>query len=106
MYIHESYPVDMIIIQDDPVAMIFLGINCYKINDKPKEVCPKCNKKGLKKQISAPSFRLKGGGWYETDFKTGKKKNIASSDGAKNDKTKETSKTDSKKGSKQDKIKK
>ena len=30
--IHESYPVDMIIIQDDPVAMIFLGINCYKIN--------------------------------------------------------------------------
>ena len=33
-----------------------------KINDKPKEVCPKCNKKGLKKQISAPSFRLKGGG--------------------------------------------
>ena len=55
-----------------------------KINDKPKEVCPKCNKKGLKKQVSAPSFRLKGGGWYETDFKTGKKKNIASSDGAKN----------------------
>ena len=77
-----------------------------KINDKPKEVCPKCNKKGLKKQISAPSFRLKGGGWYETDFKTGKKKNIASSDGTKNDKTKETSTTDSKKGSKQDKIKK
>ena len=37
-----------------------------KINDKPKEVCPKCNKKGLKKQVSAPSFRLKGGGWYET----------------------------------------
>ena len=51
-----------------------------KINDKPKEVCPKCNKKGLKKQISAPSFRLKGGGWYETDFKTGNKKNIAKSD--------------------------
>ena len=45
-----------------------------KINDKPKEVCPKCKKKGLKKQISAPSFRLKGGGWYETDFKTGKKR--------------------------------
>ena len=77
-----------------------------KISDKPKLVCPKCNKKILKKLISAPSFRLKGGGWYETDFKTGKKKNIASSDGTKNDKTKETSKTDSKKGSKQDKIKK
>ena len=77
-----------------------------KISDKPKTICPKCNTKSLKKLISAPSFRLKGSGWYETDFKTGKKKNIASSDGAKNDKTKETSKTDSKKGSKQDKIKK
>tara|TARA_B100000925_G_C21756961_1_gene366038 strand:- start:277 stop:540 length:264 start_codon:yes stop_codon:yes gene_type:complete len=29
---------------------------------------------------TAPSFRLKGTGWYETDFKTGKKKNIAKSD--------------------------
>ena len=77
-----------------------------KVNDKPKKICPKCNKRTLKKQISAPSFRLKGGGWYETDFKTGKKKNIASNDGLKNDKTKETSKTNSKKGSKQDKINK
>ena len=77
-----------------------------RISDKPKTICPKCKTKSLKKLISAPSFRLKGSGWYETDFKTGKKKNIASNDGAKNDKTKETSKTDSKKGSKQDKIKK
>jgi len=77
-----------------------------KVSDKPKKICPKCNKRTLKKQISAPSFRLKGGGWYETDFKTGKKKNIASDDGVKNDKTKETSKTNSKKGSKQDKINK
>ena len=45
----------------------------HKINDKPSEICPKCNKKSLKKLVSAPSFRLKGGGWYETDFKTGKK---------------------------------
>ena len=29
---------------------------------------------------TAPSFRLKGTGWYETDFKTGIKKNIAKSD--------------------------
>jgi len=29
---------------------------------------------------TAPSFRLKGTGWYETDFKTGSKKNIAKSD--------------------------
>ena len=76
-----------------------------KINDKPKEVCPKCNKKGLKKQISAPSFRLKGGGWYETDFKTGKKKNISSNESSKSDKSIESSKSDSKKAAKQDKIK-
>ena len=47
-----------------------------KISDKPKTICPKCNTKSLKKLISAPSFRLKGSGWYETDFKTGNKKNI------------------------------
>ena len=45
-----------------------------KISDKPKTICPKCNTKSLKKLISAPSFRLKGGGWYETDFKTGKRR--------------------------------
>ncbi len=46
--------------------------------------CPACNKPALKKQISAAGFRLKGGGWYETDFKSGNKKNLAgdSSSGA------------------------
>ncbi len=76
-----------------------------KINDKPKKVCPKCNTKKLKKLISAPSFRLKGGGWYETDFKTGNKKNISINESQNNTKSKETSKTNSKKGTKQDKIK-
>ena len=76
-----------------------------KISDKPKTICPKCNSKSLKKLISAPSFRLKGGGWYETDFKTGKKKNISTNESTNNNKSKETSKTNSKKGSKQDKIK-
>ena len=51
-----------------------------KISDKPKTTCPKCNTKSLKKLISAPSFRLKGGGWYETDFKSGKKKNVSGSE--------------------------
>jgi hypothetical protein len=36
----------------------------------------------LKKLVSASSFRLKGGGWYETDFKTGNKKQLADSDTA------------------------
>ena len=66
---------------------------------------PEINKKSLKKLISAPSFRLKGSGWYETDFKTGKKKNISSNESSKRDKSTETSKTNSKKASKQDKIK-
>ena len=50
--------------------------------------------------VSAPSFRLKGGGWYETDFKTGNKKNLSSND----NKSSKNSISDSKKESKQDKI--
>lgn len=52
-----------------------------KISDEPLTLCPACNKAELKKLVSASAFRLKGGGWYETDFKTGNKKNLAS-DGA------------------------
>ena len=48
-----------------------------KISDKPFSKCPDCGKDALKKLISASAFRLKGGGWYETDFKTGNKKNLA-----------------------------
>jgi len=48
-----------------------------KMSDDPRVDCPKCEKPKLKKLVSAPAFRLKGNGWYETDFKTGKKKNIA-----------------------------
>ena len=47
-----------------------------RFSDNPLESCPKCGQKSIKKLVSAPSFRLKGGGWYETDFKTGSKKNI------------------------------
>ncbi len=42
--------------------------------------CPQCDKAGLRKQISAAGFRLKGGGWYETDFKSGNKRNLAGGD--------------------------
>ncbi len=48
-----------------------------KISDKPAKKCIKCNKSTkVVKLVSAPGFRLKGGGWYETDFKSGSKKNI------------------------------
>ena len=39
--------------------------------------CPACGEASLKKLLSAPVFRLKGSGWYETDFKTGDKKNVS-----------------------------
>lgn len=53
-----------------------------KMSDPPLTDCPACNEPALKKLISAVGFRLKGGGWYETDFKTGdKKKNIIKPEG-------------------------
>lgn len=51
-----------------------------KISDEPLKTCPACHKQGLTKLVSAAGFRLKGDGWYETDFKTGKKKNVVSAD--------------------------
>jgi putative FmdB family regulatory protein len=50
-----------------------------KMNDKPLTDCPECGEPALRRLVSAPSFRLKGGGWYETDFKSDKetKRNIA-----------------------------
>ena len=65
-----------------------------KIIDDPLTDCPECSKPELKKLISAAGFRLKGGGWYETDFKSGKKKNLAQSEAAKDSKS--ASKSDKK----------
>ena len=45
-----------------------------KISDAPLDNCPSCGKNALKKLVSAPVFRLKGAGWYETDFKSDKEK--------------------------------
>jgi putative FmdB family regulatory protein len=43
-----------------------------KITDAPLTRCPSCGKRALKKLVSVPVFRLKGAGWYETDFKSNK----------------------------------
>ncbi len=50
-----------------------------KISDPPLTKCPSCGKESLQRLISAPVFRLKGSGWYETDFKSDKenKRNLA-----------------------------
>lgn len=53
-----------------------------KISDEPLKLCPACDQESLQKLVSAPSFRLKGGGWYETDFKKDNKKHLADSSDA------------------------
>jgi putative FmdB family regulatory protein len=53
-----------------------------KFSDSPLVDCPTCKAPELKKLLSMPGFRLKGSGWYETDFKTGAKKNLAGGDKA------------------------
>src|SRR5215831_7346442 len=60
-----------------------------KISDAPLKKCPSCKKQTLKRLVSAPVFRLKGGGWYETDFKSDKenKRNLV---GEEKDTTSET----------------
>jgi putative FmdB family regulatory protein len=47
-----------------------------KHNDSPLTECPACKESALTRLISAAAFRLKGSGWYETDFKTGGKRNL------------------------------
>jgi putative FmdB family regulatory protein len=45
-----------------------------KISDEPAKTCPECGEDGLRKLVSAAAFKLKGTGWYETDFKDKKPK--------------------------------
>ena len=47
-----------------------------KISDDPLVDCPECGEPQLKRQLSAPRFRLKGSGWYETDFKKDNQRNL------------------------------
>lgn len=63
-----------------------------KIAEDPLVDCPACGEPGLKRQLSAPRFRLKGQGWYETDFKADNQRNLAGE--------KEASKTDEKSAAK------
>ena len=53
-----------------------------KISDPQLRKCPSCGKSAFKRLMSAPVFRLKGSGWYETDFKSDKdnKRNLAGAD--------------------------
>ena len=53
-----------------------------KMSDDPLVHCPDCGEPSLQKELSAPKFRLKGSGWYETDFKTGNKRNLHGDSGS------------------------
>jgi putative FmdB family regulatory protein len=75
--------------QGSPQIMPFYEYECenckfyiellQKVSDAPLKKCPSCGKSAMKKLVSAPVFRLKGSGWYETDFKGDKenKRNLA-----------------------------
>jgi putative FmdB family regulatory protein len=75
-----------------------------RITDAPLKKCPHCGKPQLQKLMSAPVFRLKGGGWYETDFKSDQdnKRNLADrpdADAPKDDKKDKTEASGSKEAS-------
>ena len=70
-----------------------------KMSDDALLECPECGEPALKRQLSAPRFRLKGQGWYETDFKKDNQRNISKSDAqsgstAKAEKTDKSDKSD------------
>src|SRR5687768_10386129 len=76
-----------------------------KISDAPLKKCPECGKQALKRLISAPVFRLKGGGWYETDFKSdnetkrnlvGKEEGESKSDDKKSESSTDSAKSETK----------
>ena len=58
-----------------------------KISEAPLVDCPSCGEPGLKRLLSAPRFRLKGQGWYETDFKKDNQRNLAGEKEPAKDKT-------------------
>lgn len=81
-----------------------------KVSDPPLADCPDCEAPALKRLISAPSFRLKGSGWYETDFKSDKerRRNLAETGGKeagdKSDKSDKPEKADKSEAAKADKA--
>lgn len=54
-----------------------------KLSDPPLTQCRLCQAEGsVRKNVTAPAFRLKGSGWYETDFKKDRKRNLAGGEGS------------------------
>jgi len=80
-----------------------------KMSDAALTECPECGQLELKKLVSAPNFRLKGSGWYETDFKKDKRRNLAGdagkSDGGGKSESKSTDKSADKSADKKSEAK-
>ena len=74
-----------------------------KMADDVLVECPDCDEPQLKRQLSAPRFRLKGKGWYETDFKKDNQRNLAGDTDTSKSDTKADKKSDKKTDSKTDK---
>lgn len=72
-----------------------------KMSDDPLVDCPACGQPALKKLVSAAGFRLKGSGWYETDFKKDRKRNLVDGSSATGE-SKSESKPEAKAESKSD----
>jgi putative FmdB family regulatory protein len=55
-----------------------------KLSDADPTDCPQCGAPQVKRRLTAPQFRLAGGGWYETDFKKDgeKKRNLVEGGGS------------------------
>ncbi|MEE2785559.1 MAG: zinc ribbon domain-containing protein [Pseudomonadota bacterium] len=66
-----------------------------KLSEAQLSTCPECAEDALRKKVSAAGFRLKGSGWYETDFKSGKKKNVAAAERSSSSSGSSTSSTSS-----------
>ena len=74
-----------------------------KMAEDPLVDCPACGEPALRRQLSAPRFRLKGKGWYETDFKKDNQRNIAGEQDASKADQKSDDKKDKKSDDKKDK---
>lgn len=64
-----------------------------KMSDAKLTDCPACQAPALQKQLTAAAFKLKGSGWYETDFKNSRKKPAPKVEANAEDKTSATSNT-------------
>jgi putative FmdB family regulatory protein len=69
-----------------------------KLSDPDPGACPACSAEAVKRQLTAPSFRLAGSGWYETDFKKDgdRKRNLSEKGGEAKTEAKSDAKSDAK----------